>query len=92
MSVPTASVGSAVGFAPMPTGTGWERTPWEALRKADSSGGRMARIIYESREAWERLWGTIERPREREKYPERPYTSAGARVRACASSDRINLV
>jgi hypothetical protein len=69
MSVPTASVGSAVGFAPMPTGTGWERTPWEALRKADSSGGRMARIIYESREAWERLWGTIERPREREKYP-----------------------
>jgi hypothetical protein len=39
MSVPTASVGSAVGFAPTPTGTGWERTPWEALRKADSSGG-----------------------------------------------------
>jgi hypothetical protein len=24
----------------------------------------MARIIYESREAWEQLWGTIERPRE----------------------------
>jgi hypothetical protein len=41
MSEPPASVGSAVGFAPMPTGTGWERTPWEALRKADSSGGRM---------------------------------------------------
>jgi hypothetical protein len=40
----------------------------------------MARIIYESREAWERLWGTIERPREREKYPgRRPYTSTGGK-------------
>ena len=27
--------------------------------------------VYESREAWERLWGTIEGPREREKYPEK---------------------
>ena|SRR5437773_10810497 len=27
--------------------------------------------VYESREAWERLWGTIERPREREEYPEK---------------------
>jgi hypothetical protein len=43
MSVLTASVGSAVGFALMPTGTGRERPPWhavqsaawEALRRAD---------------------------------------------------------
>ena len=30
MSVPTASVGSAL----MPTGTAWERTPWHAVQKA----------------------------------------------------------
>ena len=34
MSVPTASVGSAVGFALMPTGTARERTPWHAVQKA----------------------------------------------------------
>jgi heme-degrading monooxygenase HmoA len=27
--------------------------------------------IYESREAWERLWGTLERPLERTEYPEK---------------------
>ena len=27
--------------------------------------------VYESREAWERLWGTLERPLERTQYPEK---------------------
>ncbi|SRR6266446_9539820 len=27
--------------------------------------------IYESREAWERLWGTLDHPRGREDYPEK---------------------
>ena len=34
MSVPTASVGSAVGFAPMSPGAAWERTPWHATQRA----------------------------------------------------------
>jgi hypothetical protein len=32
MSVPTASVGSAVGFALMSPGAAWERTPWQRRR------------------------------------------------------------
>jgi hypothetical protein len=34
MSVPTASVGFAVGFALMSPGAAWERTPWHATQRA----------------------------------------------------------
>jgi hypothetical protein len=33
-------------------------------------GAYAAVWIYEGREAWERLWGTVERPRPPEEYPE----------------------
>ena len=45
MSVLTASIGSAVGFAP--TGTGRERTPWHAVQSAAWEAlttGRLERV------------------------------------------------
>lgn len=38
--------------------------------KGVRQGGYTALWIYESREAWERLWGTSEHPRPKEEYPE----------------------
>ena len=38
--------------------------------KGARAGGYTALWIYESREAWERLWGTLERPRAPRDYPE----------------------
>jgi hypothetical protein len=38
--------------------------------KGTRSGCYAAIWIYESREAWERLWGTPERPRPKQDYPE----------------------
>jgi len=39
--------------------------------KGARNGAYAAVWIYESRDAWERLWGTLERPLERSKYPEK---------------------
>ena len=39
--------------------------------KGARPGAYAAVWVYESREAWERLWGTLERPRERQEYPEK---------------------
>jgi len=39
--------------------------------KGARHGAYAAVWVYESREAWERLRGTVERPRERQEYPEK---------------------
>ncbi|RMF86486.1 MAG: hypothetical protein D6736_15030 [Nitrospinota bacterium] len=38
--------------------------------KGAGRGQYAALWIYESREAWERLWGSPDQPRQREEYPE----------------------
>jgi hypothetical protein len=39
--------------------------------KGARNGAYAAVWIYESREAWERLWGTVEQPRAPREYPEK---------------------
>ena len=39
--------------------------------KGARHGAYAAVWVYESREAWERLWGALERPRKRAEYPEK---------------------
>lgn len=39
--------------------------------KGDRRDAYAAVWVYESREAWERLWGTLDRPRRSEDYPEK---------------------
>ena len=39
--------------------------------KGARNGAYGAVWVYESREAWERLWGPPDRPRQREDYPEK---------------------
>jgi hypothetical protein len=39
--------------------------------KGARNGAFAAVWIYESREAWERLWGTVEQPRAPREYPEK---------------------
>ena len=47
--------------------------------KGARHGAYAAVWVYESREAWERLRGTVERPRERQEYPE----NGGCGKRSC---------
>jgi hypothetical protein len=39
--------------------------------KGGRRGGYAAVWVYESRQAWEQLWGTLDRPRRSDEYPEK---------------------